>query len=237
MKLTKHVACLAALLLLTALPVLAADRLQVTLSENESGKTLVVSTEDNRAAVWEIPTLKAGEQLLEPGTITLVNQTDEEARIALDYVELPFDNAAALVYLNHLNITVRDGDTVLYDGAYSRINDENGLAFEYTIAPAQAVVLTVDLRRDYAPLAVNGFETGAMIEWKFRSVKDIVIDPNPTKPTQTVTTTKKPTSTAATSPAAQESFDDPELVQVFLAAVAAAAVLALAFAVQKARKR
>lgn len=234
MKRIPYIACLLALLLLTALPVFAADRQTVTLSENADGKALTVTSEDGRAAAWEIPALKAGERLLESGTITLTNLTEEDARIALDYVELPFDNANALIYLNHLSITVREGDEVLYDGPYSRINDAGGLAFEYTLAPEQSVTLTVDLRRDYAPITVTGFERGTAIEWKFKSVRDIVIDPNPTTPSQTVTTTKKPTTTVAAEP---ETFDDPELQQVFLAVIAAAAVLGLVLVVQRTRRR
>lgn len=238
MRSVKYIACLAALLLLTALPVFAADRMYVTLSENENSKRLDVSSDDSRAVAWEIPTLEAGERLVEPGTITLRNLTDEDANIALDYVELPFDNANALIYLNHLNITVREGDAVLYDGPFSRINDEGGLALDYTLSPEQAVVLSVELRRDYAPLAVTGFENDTMIEWRFVNVKEIVIDPNPTAPSQTVTTAK-PTAKPTTKPTTAEptEFDDPELAEVFLAVVAAAAVLALVFVVQRARRR
>ena len=243
MKMMKLIACLAALLLVTALPVLAADHQSVTLSQSEEGKQLLVSTENNRAAVWEIPNLKAGERLIEPGTLTLRNLTDEEANIALEYVALPYGNSNALIYLNHLNITVREGDTVLYDGPYTRINDENGLKLDYTLAPNQAVVLTVDLRRDYMPIAVTGFENGTMIDWKFVNVKNIVIDPNPTAPSQTVTTTptSKPTvpsSTAKPTQAANtESFDDPELAKVFRAVVAAAAVLAVAVVIRWRKER
>lgn len=230
MKRIRCLACLTALLLLTALPVCAADYQQVTLSANGGRETLLVTTENNRAAAWEIPTLDAGERLREAGTVTLTNLTENETRLALSYVELPFDNTDALTYLNHLNITVREGDAVLYDGAYSRINDEGGLAFAYTLSPGQSVTLTVDLRRDYAPLAVTGFESGAAIEWKFRSIRETVTDP--AAPSQT---TAKPT-TATAADTADEPFDDPELAQAVLAVGAAAALLALVWVVQKARK-
>lgn len=239
----KLLAWFAAFLLITVLPVSAAEHQSVTLSQNEEGKQLLVSTENNRAAVWEIPNLKAGERLIEPGTLTLRNLTDEDANIALEYVALPYGDSNALIYLNHLNITVKEGDTVLYDGPYTRINDENGLTLDYTLAPNQAVVLTVDLRRDYTPIAVTGFENGTMIDWKFVNVRNIVIDPNPTAPSQTVTTA--PTSTPAaqsgtaapTQAAEAEPFDDPELAKVFLAVTAAAAVLAAAFVIRWKKER
>ncbi len=232
MKYVQRIACLAVLLLLTALPVCAADHQNVAWTEDESGGYFNVTSESSYAPIWVTPTLDAGERLLEPGTITLSNTTDTEQTVALDYVELPFDNANALIYLNHLNITVCEGETVLYDGPYSRINDEGGLECEYTLAPQEEVVLTVDLRRDYKPLAVTGFEGDSRISWKFVNIVDVIIDPNPTTKPQVT----KPTTVTTTAPAEPEPFGDPELGNVLLAAGAAAVLLVLVCIVQLVRK-
>ncbi len=261
MKVMKTALCLLALLLLTALPVLAADHQYVSLTTDENGVYFAAGSENGQEPIWNIPTLQAGERLLEPGTLTLRNLTDEDARIALDYVELPFGDEDSLIYLNHLTITVRDGDDVLYSGPYSRINDAGGLAFEYTLAPNEAKTLTVDLRRDYAMVALDGLTKETKVTWRFVNVKDVIIDPNTSAPSQTVTTpsqtepvtqpstepsqtpSTKPTSKPSAAPTSKpstvptETFDDPALAQVFLAAVAAAAVLAVVFLVRRRRER
>lgn len=233
MRLHKLAACLTALLLLTALPVFASDRQQVTLTEGANGAQVRVSSDDAVAASWEIPTLKVGERLAQPGTITLQNQTDGEATVTLDYVELPFDNADALVYLNHVTLTVRDGESVLYKGAYSRVNDEDGLAFRYVLAAGESVTLTVELGRDYVPLATTGFETDAVIEWHFVSVREQTVAPDGS----VITTTRPTATTTATSATAAEPFDDPELAKAGWALLGAAALLALAWGVQCLRRR
>ncbi len=228
MKSVKLLLCLALVLVLSSLSVFATAHQTVTLETVDDAVRLVVSTEGGGYAPWEIPELGAGERLIEPGKITLKNLTAEEADVELAYVSLPFENANALIYLNHLNITVREGDETLYDGPYSRINDTDGLKFKRTLAPEEEVELTVDLRRDYYPIQITGFETCQAIEWKFRSVKEVVIDPNAeeTKPT----TTKKPDA-----PQEETDFDDPALTQTLLAAGAAVALIGIVLLVRKAR--
>ncbi len=158
----------------------------------------VMLTAKNAPAAWELPALKNGEALREASKLTLENATDAERRITLDHVALPYDNATALEYLNHLYITVRDGKTVLYNGTYSRINDEDGLKLDYTLAAGESVDLTIDLRCDYTfGGSATGFENGSVIDWKFYTVIRSEV-PNKDKPSV--------------------AFDDPALREVLIAA-------------------
>lgn len=42
-------------------------------------------------------------------------------------VELPYDDEEALAYLSALRLRITDGETVLYDGPYTRAADEGGI--------------------------------------------------------------------------------------------------------------
>lgn len=160
--------CLVALLFCTSLGVCAGTTQQIKLTS--FGDAVMLSATEAPAA-WECPSLKAGEALREAGTLTLSNESDITRTISLDYVALPYDNNTALDYLNHINITLRDGSRVLYDGPYTRINDKNGLNLNYALQPRTAVALSVDLRCDYAFRgSETGFEDGTLIDWKFYTV-------------------------------------------------------------------
>ncbi len=158
----------------------------------------VMLTAKNEPTAWELPTLQNGEALREASTLTLENATDTERHITLDHVALPYDNATALEYLNHLHITVCKGKTVLYSGAYSRINDKDGLKLDCTLAAGESVDLTIDLRCDYTfSGSATGFENGPVIDWKFYTVIRSEV-PNKDKPSV--------------------AFDDPALREVLIAA-------------------
>ena len=97
----------------------------------DAARTLVwngsaLTSEDQTAAFWEYPQLTAG-QTRRNGGLTLINHSLGPVKVALDSVQFPYDNEEALTYLNALHLTIRDGDQVLYDGAFSRLGDD-GLA-------------------------------------------------------------------------------------------------------------
>ncbi len=204
MKRMKCLAVIVAVLLLAALPVAAvSNRQQITLST--FGDVLMLSAEKQPAS-WEIPSLRAGEAMNDAGSLVLANKTDKTYAITLDHVALPFDDTAALDYLNHLHITVRDGDAVLYSGAYSRINDDGGLRMSYELASGEEVALTVDLRCDYTFAGEKtGFEGNTVIDWKF----------------YTAVRNEVPESER---PAA--AFSDPALREILIAAAVAVLLLA-----------
>ena len=99
-----------------------------------------------QAAFWEYPLLSAG-QSRRAGTLRLVNASDKTVNFRLSSFGLPYGNVEALTYLNALHITVSEGDTVLYDGSYSRIADPDGLQIVMeNWQPGSERVLTIALR-------------------------------------------------------------------------------------------
>ncbi len=213
MKRMLHTVCLAAVLLLVgAFGVGAGTAQQVVLSE--FGESLMLSAQQE-PAVWEQPTLQAGEALATPGTLTLANNTTAEHTVTLDSVELPYDNTAALTYLNHLHLTVCEGDTVLYSGPYSRINDKDGgLVLSRRLAPGETATYTVGLRCDYTFTGDStGLENGTLLNWQFYTV----------------------VQTPANATAA--AFSDPALREVLLAVGAAAVLLAVVVVAEWVKKK
>lgn len=192
------------LLLTLAFSASAAVKTQtITLARRGTGLQLTVS---NDVTVWERPTLRPGEEYTESGTLTIENKTDTEQTITLDHVALPFDNDDALSYLNHVYITVREGETVKYSGTYSRINDENGLVMSYTMPAHSKVELTIDMRCEYTFTGERtGFEGDDMIEWKFYHVATEPIVKQEEKPTA--------------------AFSDPALREILIAAGTAVILL------------
>lgn len=191
--------CLTVLLLSLSFGVCAGTTQNIALTS--FGDAVMLSAKEAPAA-WECPELRAGEALRNAGTLKLSNETNATRTISLEYVALPYDNDEALEYLNHVNITIREGAHVLYDGTYTRINDKNGLVLHYALQPHTAVDLSIDLRCDYAfHGAKTGFEDGALIDWKFYTVMETEVENK------------------------AEAFSDPALREIILAAVVALLLL------------
>jgi hypothetical protein len=158
----------------------SADAKSYTLSETpqQSG---VITEEPAEPAFWELPQVPAGQVLHREGTLTLKNTTGLTADMKLDTVSLPYDNPEALEYLNHLIITVKDGDTVLYEGPYSRINDEGGLRISLSLESGAVKTYTIGLRCDFS---YTGDLTSASqyIAWMFSA--SAAADPPSPQPVQ-----------------------------------------------------
>ena len=190
-----------------------ADSMQhITLSEFDGALMLSAQAAPTD---WELVNLQAGESPVDAGVLVLENLTAQTHTITLSHVELPFNNAAALAYLQNITLTVRDGDTVLYSGPYTRVNDENGLNFSYDLLPAQKVTLTVDVACAYTVDNAQVPEEGVLADWKFYTVV--------TTPVQD----DEKVSSALSDPALREA----------LVAVAAAAALLLGVGVYEVMKR
>ncbi|MBQ9964983.1 MAG: hypothetical protein IJP14_07690, partial [Clostridia bacterium] len=136
------------LLLASVLPVSALGTAQtfelVALGDN----TLAFKAQEE-PAFWEHPTLKAGEYVEHAGAFIIHNKTTALQKIGLQSVQLPFENEEALRYLNHLTLTVKSGSTVLYEGPYSRINDNGGLSLNTELPANSSIAYTIGLRCDY----------------------------------------------------------------------------------------
>ncbi|MBQ6830780.1 MAG: hypothetical protein IJO59_06645 [Clostridia bacterium] len=132
---------------------------------------------------WESPTLRNGETAVTTGTLTLVNDTDITRDIYFDCVKFPYQDEHALAYLNHLFITVNEGETVLYDGAYSCINNENVKPkLGAVLAPHASCSYTITLRCDYTYVEAEEPDR-EILEWIFgvqaQPTSDFINDDEP----------------------------------------------------------
>ena len=106
------------------------------------------------------------------------------------------DNTIAI----ELHIVVKNGETVVYDGAYSCINDGAGIDLNTELAPNSTVAFSIQLRCDFE-YAGSGLAEEDMINWLFYAV--VTQDEEPVK----------------------ERFSDSALYEVILACGAALIVL------------
>ncbi len=198
------------LALLLCVSVTAQTNTSQTIALTEQGDTVILSAQ-NPPAFWELPALKAGESYAEKGTLTLVNHTQTTRTISLDTVKLPYENETSLRYLNHLILRVTEGETVLFDGPYSTINDTNGLLLNRELAAGQSSVLTISLYCDYT-CPDEGLAEGEWLDWQFYTFTEIA----------------KPVV---------ERFKDPALLEIAIATGAAGLLLAGVLIFDKLRKK
>ena len=157
MKLTRWIAVAIMMLVLVAMP-LAVCAAQPESMQNFSKSFSLYVTETystinespNVETFWEYPVLRAGENYAE-GTLTVRNDSNYTANMRLKEITLPYGNESKLSYLNHLHLTVTEGDKVLYDKPYVHVNDaDGGLKLIYdAMEPGEEHVYTVKLRCDY----------------------------------------------------------------------------------------
>ena len=72
------------------------------------------------ATFWEAPELTAGESRT-GGVLTLENTTAEAVTLSLSSIGFPYDDTDQMAYLDALQLEIRQGDTLLYNGAYSSV--------------------------------------------------------------------------------------------------------------------
>lgn len=203
-------ALLLVLLLVIPFPASAAAGNTQTVELAQQGNVLTLSAQ-NSPAFWEYPTLSAGESYTAKGVLTLVNNTQITRTLSLDHVALPYDNPESLRYLNHLILCVTEGDTVLYKGPYSRVNDSNGLSLHRELAAGQSTVLSVSLHCDYTYEGA-GLGDNELLDWQFYTF----------------------TEKASTVP---ERFNDPALLEIAIAVGAVGLLLIGVFVFDRLRKR
>lgn len=193
----------ALLLLLCAACPVAADNGTQQIALSEFDGTLMLSAK-NQPTSWELIDLKAGEATDQPGMLVLENNTKRAHTISLNYVGLPFDNEAALAYLQHVNITVAGDSGVLYDGPYTRINDENGLRINRLLQPGEAATLSISVRCDYTLDNAVLPAGGVLTDWKFFTMVQQEVEDGDK---------------------VSAAFSDPALREILIAVAAAAALL------------
>lgn len=113
------IACL--LLCCLSLSVFAEEEREYRLTGEGSDFTFTMTEGD--LTFWEAPQLTTG-QSREGGVITLRNETDRWVNFTLVSVSLPYGDEAALTYLDGVSLVIKEGDTVLYHGPFTRLMDE-----------------------------------------------------------------------------------------------------------------
>ncbi len=174
MKLKRLAVCLLCVLMLVALPTaVAAERPE---SMETLSKLYVLNISETRGSIeatpatpafWEYPVLRAGENYIE-GTTIIRNDSDYTASMTLNEITLPYGESAKLNYLDHLELTVTEGDQVLYDNTYAHINDEEGglkLDLE-AMAPGEEHTYTIQLRCRY-DYKGDPYADVAQVAWLF----------------------------------------------------------------------
>lgn len=120
-------------------------------------------------AFWEYPMLRGGEDYVE-GMLILRNDSEVSTSLKLSSVSLPYGDVAKLSYLDHLMLTVKDGDTVIYNNTYAHVNDaEGGLHISLPeMTPGEEKVYTIKLRCLYS---YGGDETvdAPVLNWNFEA--------------------------------------------------------------------
>lgn len=151
---------------------------EFTLLDN-AGASVIEETPSD-PAFWEYPTVPAGQTKRTEGVLTIKNNTGLDASVRLEKVELPYDDPDALDYLAALTITIRDGDTVLYSGPYSAVND-GGLNLTAQVPPGQTKSYTVSLRCAFAykgdPVQVTD-----RLYWQFKATSTVIENPGKQPP-------------------------------------------------------
>ena len=176
MKLTRLIAVALCALVLAALPLTAyaeqpesMQTLSKTYSLHMSETYGFISETPETPSFWEYPILRAGEDYTE-GTLTVRNDSNNIASMWLEEITLPYGNEAKLSYLDHLELTVSEGDKVLYDGTYAHINDEEGgLSISYdSMAPGEEHVYTIKMRCRYS-YAGDPTADVSQLSWGFKA--------------------------------------------------------------------
>lgn len=100
-------------------------------------------------------------------TLRISNEDKGAVDVRLKEVVLPYGDEEALAYLDALRIRVTDGDTVLYDGAYTRIAEEGGLALTVKELPrGSSHTFGIEL---YCSFGYTGEPIGLQVRWDWEA--------------------------------------------------------------------
>jgi hypothetical protein len=104
-----------------ALPVSAAGN-ETLYVLSQQGSTFTMSQQDGELAFWEAPDVTTG-QSHTGGVLTLCNDSDRPVDFVLTSVSLPYDNEAALAYLDAVTLTVKQDGKVVYRDSFTHLMD------------------------------------------------------------------------------------------------------------------
>ncbi len=136
-----------------------------------------ITATPNSAAFWEYPLLKAGENFHVEGTLVVRNDGAIPASMMMEPVALPYGDEAKLAYLDNVMLTVKEGDTVLFDNSYAHINDaEGGLSLIFNdMAPGETHTYTITMRCLYT-YSGDVYADATPMSWRFSAKAQTVAD-------------------------------------------------------------
>ncbi len=126
---------------------------------------------------WEAPNVVTG-QTRSGGVITLKNESDRTVDFALTTVSLPYDNEAALAYLDAVTLVIEQDGREVYHAPFTRLMDGDRAAVTVTDVPAgesRELHLSVSCAFTYTG-AVPSYES---LVWTFEPT----LEPKATVPT------------------------------------------------------
>lgn len=126
---------------------------------------------------WEAPNVVTG-QTRSGGVITLKNESDRTVDFTLASVSLPYDNEAALTYLDAVTLVIEQDGREVYHGPFTRLMDGDRAAIQIAGVPAgesRELKMTVSCAFTYTG-AVPSYES---LVWTFEPT----LEAKPTVPT------------------------------------------------------
>lgn len=128
------------------------------------------------AAFWEAPALTGGETRT-GGSLTLENAADQAVTLTLTELDLPYDKAEQMTYLDQLRLQIRDGDKALYDGAYSHLVSGDKPVLQVSLEPGASKTYAITLS---CPFTYTGtLKEGPVVAWTFDSHAPVVEEASP----------------------------------------------------------
>lgn len=155
-----------------------AQRIYTVVSQGNSGQ---IFKEPQESTFLESPVLRAGEAR-EDGILRFVNEDKAAVDVWIRAVELPYDDEEALAYLSALRLRITDGETVLYDGPYTRAADEGGIRLrQNALARGSQKEYRVAL---YCDFAYTGEPVPCVVDWDVQATPSVIRDdiPAPKQP-------------------------------------------------------
>lgn len=132
---------------------------------SQQGNTFSMDQQQSELAFWEAPDVTTG-QSHAGGTITLCNESNRSVDFVLTSVSLPYDNEPALTYLDAVTVSVKNGDTVLYHGPFTRLMDAERPEIRLSdVLPGEQAQLTLAIACAYT--YTGGIPAYNSLVWTF----------------------------------------------------------------------